>query len=401
MRPKMKSNFEPSPRQPASCSRAPWAGLLAILISLSLTGCGERFKNPAIKEAKHEANHPAKDTGQRLVLLVRQDYMDEAILEDFRKEFGVTVVEQNYQDNEQLLRRLKRQNKCDVLITSGSMIQEMEERGFLLEIDHVLTNRPNLAQPIGGRLPYDLRFCIPYTWRSLGIGYVSEHETEIPESWRVIFEPGPEAADRLKDKIIMFNEPRYVIGTALLYLGFSPNSTNLTEIQKAGELLLKQRPLVGEYSEHDSREELVKAQSTMAQALSSDIAIGARQNHTLRFAIPKEGTVVFVDNLAIPTICENKELAALFVGFLIRPDIAARVSNRSYCASLLHDAEPLISPLVRNGPSYQLPDDDSKIFFIKSVGSEVQDEYNKVWRQVLGGKPVTIPVAGAGASDVK
>jgi spermidine/putrescine-binding protein len=372
------------------------AGLLAVL---ALAGCGERLKNPDTAETHQIEHHPAPDTEKHLTLLVRQDYLDHEIVANFRKQYGVTVEVENFETNEEMLQRLKRGGKCDIIIASGSALQESIQRGYLLEIDHLMTTRLKLAPAVLERIPFDpdRKYSIPYTWRTLGLGFISEQETEIPRSWKVLFEPELALAAKLKDKISMFNEPRYVMGSALLYLGLSPNTTNRAEIKRAGDLLLQQRPLVAEYSAHAARQELASGESYMDQALSSDIAIASQINHRIRFAIPKEGSFLFVDLIALPVNCEDKELAALFVKYLLRPEIAARFPNHSFCASALFEADPEVLPDVRNSPAYTLPDEDAKTFFIQMVDEETRKFYYDVWKGILSGHPSVI----TGAPDVE
>ena len=102
------------------------------------------------------------------------------------------------------------------------------------------------------------------------------------------------------------------------------NTRNLEELEEAKEELIKQKPLVYAYVGDEVKDLMVAEEAALAVVWSGEaIAIG-RENDSVEFAIPKEGTNLWFDCMVIPKNAKNKELAEEFINFMNRPEIAAK-----------------------------------------------------------------------------
>jgi spermidine/putrescine transport system substrate-binding protein len=107
---------------------------------------------------------------------------------------------------------------------------------------------------------------VPYLWGLTGIGYGCQAVTPPPTGWDALFNP-----DKLKSntgRISMLNDMREVIGAALIYLGFSPNSTDPSQLQAAKAILLRQKPFLAKYDSEAYEDSLTDGSLTHSELYS-------------------------------------------------------------------------------------------------------------------------------------
>jgi spermidine/putrescine transport system substrate-binding protein len=357
-----------------------------------LCGCGDVIKNPNAEKKDNESRSAARARleavakGASLSLLTKNGFVNPELINGFGREFGITVKTVYYENEGEVVNTLRRDAPFDVIITSGIELDQLIKGQLLSPNSEFLTNGLRTAEGFLRRLPYDRKwnFSVPFAWTSFGIGYNTDFQTEPPLSWRDLLDPDAVAND-VKGKIAMFDDCRYVIGSALLLQGHSPNSTNLAEIDEAVALLMRQRPLVQEYNETNARADLSRAQAFLDQSIGADISIANTLNKRIRFALPREGTMVMVTFLAIPKNSIRQNIAGEFIRYLLRPEVSGKNVNYSHRASSLAGALPYVEREIRNGPAYSYPTEPSKLFYVESLPPNVTDYYDKAWSAILRG----------------
>ena len=86
----------------------------------------------------------------------------------------------------------------------------------------------------------------------------------------------------------------------------------------------------------------------MLQAASR--AEEAKKAFDIKYNIPKEGAVMFFDNMAIPTDAAHAKNAHLFINYMLRPEVAAQNSNFISYANSNAASWPLVNADVKNNP---------------------------------------------------
>jgi spermidine/putrescine transport system substrate-binding protein len=314
------------------------ATLVAIVIAFLFAACGPPEKTSASTDV--------------LNLFIWEEYLDPAIKEAFRRETGIRVIESNFGSNEDMLTKLQTGVSFDVVVPSDYMVQVLRRLKLLVKLDHSqLTNLPNIDSYFK-TLQYDPEYthAIPFQWGTTGIAYNRSQLDFIPNSWSYLFNPVKASATR--GRLTMLNDPREVIGAALIHLGYSINTTDPQELQKAENLLRAQKSNVVRYDSESFEDSLIAGETVIAHGWSGEFAVARTVNPDIEFVLPREGAVLFVDNLAIPVGAKNLAAAHAFINFLLRPDIAAKVANYSLYGSANHAALPLIDSGVKNGPGF-------------------------------------------------
>lgn len=348
-------------------------GLLVLLV-----GCTP----PALPTAVPTST-PKPQLAAELHIFNWAEYIDPQVYTDFEAEFGVRVIEDTFASNEDLLAKLQAgAGGYDVIVPSDYMVDIMIKQDMLAPLDHSnIPNRSNLY-PIFQNPPYDPgnTYCIPYQWGTTGIGYNNEVVTETPNSWGYLFDP--EMARPFYGKMSMLNDPREVIGSALKYLGYSLNSTDPQQLEEAKQILLRQKAWVATYDSEQFEDLLTTGNTVIGQGWSGDFFMVAAEDPRVSYVIPQEGSAIWADNLCIPKNAPNKYTAEVFINYLLRPEVAAKISNFTWYASPVQTAEPYINPEILENPGVYPPEDVmARLEWIQDVG-EATLLYDRIWTEL-------------------
>lgn len=334
-------------------------------------------------------SHTQKKSVVELHLCTWSNYIDPEVYRIYEQETGVHIIEELMDSNEALENKLQVGNTgYDVIVPSDYSIQKFARKGLLSTID--LKNIPNVKNlsPMFQTPYYDQahQYSIPYLWGTSGIGFNRKLVKETPTGWSSLFSDDSMLA--FKGKIAMLNDPRETIGAALKFNGFSVNSRDAKQILVAKELLKKQKPFIGRYDSETSGQFLLSGDLAVAHGWSGDILKYVKQDPTnLGFIIPKEGGVVFADNLAIPSDVkgERKVAAEQFINFLLRDDINAKIVNYVQYPSSVETAKALIHEEIRNNPNiYPSEEVLAKLEWLQDLGDDVSAQFEGAWTEVKG-----------------
>lgn len=293
---------------------------------------------------------------QELYFYNWSDYIDPAILEEFEAEYGVAVILDTYDSNEDMIAKVRAGNSgYDVVAPSDYAVQIVATEGLALPLDKaLLTNLPTMDT---GYL--DKYFdkgnvvSVPYMVGLTGIAYNKESFPNGVDSWAALLDPAQ--AQAYSGKFSMLDDERETPGAALKFLGNSLNDTDPAALQQAQDLLIAQKPLLAAYNSADVNRKLASGEYVIAHAWSGT-AMQARNglgdefsgNPNIEFVIPREGGTIWMDNLVILKDSPNAYTAHVFIDFLMRPAIAAR--NAEYIGYITpsKDGVALLSQEVRD-----------------------------------------------------
>jgi len=109
------------------------------------------------------------------------------------------------------------------------------------------------------------------------------------------------------------------------------------------------------------------------------------KNSQVRLALPAEGTLVFRDCFVVPRNAENHAGAEKFINFLLRPDIAGKVTNYSCYANTMRREKvmPYVDRFVANSASYFTNPAGSKFSVtFDDIPTDMEPIYRTVWSGV-------------------
>ncbi len=269
----------------------------------------------------------------------------------------------------------------DIVVASDILVREMIDMKLLSPIN--LNNIPNFKNIAGEyKNPfYDPgnKYSVPYMWGTSGLAVNRKYIKETEPSWSILWNP------EHKGKISMLNNMQDVIGAALFYLGYSGNSINPTELEEAKNLLLKQKPILRGYEDTITiRDDLISEKLWVGHIYSGDGAFAAAENENVAYIIPKEGAFITVDNFLIPIGAQHKYTAEVFINFVLRPEMSAKIANYLWYANTNEAAREFTDPEILQNASLYPPEEvkdnlESSGYF---GGVEAVAIYNQIWAEL-------------------
>jgi putrescine transport system substrate-binding protein len=329
------------------------------------------------------------------------DYIDEEILTDFEKETGIKVVYDVFDSNEILETKLLASGTgYDVVVPSGTFLSRQIQAGVFLKLDpEKLPNLTNVWPVVAKRVEkYDPgnAYSVNYMWGTTGIGYnvgkIAERMENPPtDSWSLIFDP--EILAKFADcGVQVLDAPVEMIPAALNYLGLDPDSKNPDDIAKAGELLKSIRPYIEKFHSSEYINALANGDICLAVGWSGDIlqardrAAEADNNVEIAYSIPKEGALMWFDQMAIPADAPNPDNAHAFINYILRPDVMAKASNYVYYANGNKASQPLLNEDVIGDPAIY-PDEATmeRLYTTTTYDPPIQRIVTRTWTAVKSG----------------
>lgn len=333
------------------------------------------------------------------------DYIDPSIIEEFEKEYGVKVIMDVFDANEDMIAKVKTGNSgYDIVVPSDYAVEIMWRDGLLQPIDKALI--PNLAnvdpELLNKYFDEGNKFSVPYMYGISGLAYNKAKFQELglpaPDSWSALFDVEQLKKYQEKDRqqggfgVSMLDDERETPGAALKYLGKSLNDTNPESLQKAEEILKTQKDYIAAYNSSDVNRKLAGGEYVISHAWSG-MAMQARNglgsefpgNPDIVFVMPKEGGMIWMDNLAILRDSPHAYTAHVFMNYLLRPDISAR--NTEYIGYLTPNlkARDLLSPETKERYAEGFaPDAEMYKRLEWAVRNETTKAFTDLWTSLKG-----------------
>jgi spermidine/putrescine transport system substrate-binding protein len=313
------------------------------------------------------------------------EYLPESLIQEFTKETGIKVVYTTYDSNEALYAKIKllAGEGYDLVVPSSYYVHKMSKEGLLLKLDLAkLSNFKNL-NPRHLNKPFDPnnQFSIPYLWGSTGIVVNSEEiDPGKITSWADLWKP------EFKGKVLLLNDVRDVFYMSLRVLGYSGNSTNPEEIKKAYEKLDLLMPNVRLFNSDTPRIPYISGEVQLGMIWNGEAYMAQEESNKFKYIYPKEGAILWMDNLSIPKKAKNIDNAYKLMDFLLRPEIAKAISEEIGYASPNQEAVKLLEAEVReNRTIYPSEKDLAGADFQVDIGETIT-VYEKYWEKLKTGR---------------
>jgi len=331
------------------------------------------------------------------------DYIGKDTVAKFEKETGIKVRYDVYDSNEVLeAKLLAGHSGYDVVVPSSSpYLERMAKAKVFLKLDKAkLSNYGNLDPKIMASAAVadpGNTYGVPYMWGTTGIGYnVKKVKAALGahapvDSLKLLFDP--EVAKKLKGcGISLLDTPEEVFAAALAYEGRPPLSRDEKDLALAGETVKKIRPDVKKFHSSQYINDLANGDLCVSLGYSGDIfqaksrAEEAKNGIDIEFSIPKEGAMLWIDQMAIPADAAHPDNAHKWINFILRPEIAAEISNAVAYANPNAKATKLVDKDIRDNPNIYPPDSVKKrLFFDTPVTQQYERARTRLWTQVKTG----------------
>jgi spermidine/putrescine transport system substrate-binding protein len=270
----------------------------------------------------------------------------------------------------------------DVAIPSDYMIEKMVKENLVEPIDlKKITTLGDIADEFKD-LPFDKgnQYSVPYMWGTVGIIYNKTVVTEPVDSWDVLWD------ENHKGEIIMLDSQRDAIAVSLKRLGYSLNTRDTKELEAAKKALIEQKPLLLAYAGDNLKDMMISGEGALAVCWSGDAMYMMSENPDLAYALPKEGSNLWFDNMVIPKGAKNVEEAHLFIDFMNRAEIAKKNVEYIGYSTPNTKTKGLLDPSVSGNPSAYPNMDQLNNFEVFLDPGTFIEEYNRIWTEVKSAK---------------
>ena len=290
-----------------------------------------------------------KYEGQTLHVYNWGEYTGENILSTFEEKTGCKVVMDLFDSNEAMYIKVANGESFDVLVPSDYMIERLIQEDLLQPLDQEkLTSLDLLADGVKG-LPYDPqnKYSIPYFWGAVGIVYdrTKVSEEDLKKDGFHIFKN-----EKYKGDIYLYDSERDSFMMALKSLGYSMNTSDEKELQKAYDWLVEcVETMEPEIVTDEIIDNMAQGRKALGIVYSGDAAYIMSENENMGFYMPNSGTNLWSDAMVIPRSAKNVELAHEFINFV--SDYEGALDNSSYVGYTSPNQE-VITELSKDGGDY-------------------------------------------------
>ncbi|MGD0490766.1 MAG: polyamine ABC transporter substrate-binding protein [Steroidobacteraceae bacterium] len=381
------------------------AAILALGFLSLLAACGGSNapgKGGAAQGASDRAASGAAGSGQVLNLYIWSDYLASNTLSDFEQQTGIKVNASYFDTNETLeTKLLAGSSGYDVVVPTASYFERQIKAGVYLTLDKSkLPNLKNMDPDLMARVaqhdPGNAHGVI-YMWGTNGVGYnekmVKELLPDAPlDSWRLVFDPAV-ASKIAKCGISVLDSPAEMVRVVLSYLGRDPNSQKAEDLAAAEETLLKIRPYIRNINSSEYIEALANGDLCVAVGYNGDIlqardrARDANKGVDVKYIVPKEGSILWFDMLAIPKDAPHPDAAYAYINYIMEPKVTADITNFKRFANANAASTPYVLESVKDDPAiYPPPELRQKLAVQLADSPEQTRAITRLWQKFKTGQ---------------
>jgi spermidine/putrescine transport system substrate-binding protein len=320
-------------------------------------------------------------------------YIDKQTVPDFEKATGIkTEYTEDINDNAEFFAKidepLKRNQSIDreIIVLTDWMAGRLIQLGYVAPLDDAkFPNKANLVDNVKD-VSFDpgRKYSVPWLSGMTGIGYNPKKTGRELTSINDIFDP------KFKGQVTMLTEMRDTIGLVMLGEGKDPTKATVDDAKAAAAKIKKARESgqIRKFTGNDYAEDLAAGNIAVALAWSGDIQGLAADNPNLRWIAPKEGAMLYSDNMMIPKTDDRQDLAMAWINYVYDPKHSAQiVAGAPYLSAVKGAGAELakIAPDLASSPLVNPPDDlRARLHVFRALTDAEDTEFNRIFQDAIG-----------------
>lgn len=307
------------------------------------------------------------------------EYIPQELVDKFTAETGIAVTIDTYDSNEAMLASLKagKLGQYDVAVPGDYMVQIMAGEGLLDSFAREeLPNFGNI-DPKWIDVPFDpgRQSSIPYQWGTTAFSVNRDVYQGDIGSLSIIFDPPEE----LKGRINVLDSQGEVLALASIYMGLPQCSTDKTQLKALSDMLVAAKANWASFGSDTAKDVLVSGDAAAGMIYNGFSAKARAEGANVEYAYPKEGMVVWMDNMVLLKDAPNRENALKFMNFLLEPENAAAVTNYAAYTSGVMGVEPFLDEAIKSSPETNPPASAPTGSFVLVCDEATQKLYDAIW----------------------
>ena len=310
------------------------------------------------------------------------EYIPQELLDKFTAETGIEVTMDTFDSNEAMLATLKagKLGSYDVAVPGDYMVEIMLNEGMLDSIDDgELANKGNIL-PQWLDVPFDpgRRYSIPYQWGSTSFSVNRDVFHGDIRTTGLIFEPPAE----LQGRINILDSQGEVMLLASMHLGIPQCTTDRDQLKALDDLLQSAKQHWASFNSDGAKDVLVSGDAAVGMIWNGFAAKARAEGANIEYSYPREGLIVWMDNVVLLKDAPNRESAIKFMDFLLLPENAAAVTNFAQYSAGVDGVTDLLVDSLKSQPESIPPADAPAGTFIQVCDQATQEVYDAIWTRL-------------------
>ena len=310
------------------------------------------------------------------------EYIPQELLDKFSEETGIEVTMDTYDSNEAMLATLKagKLGSYDVAVPGDYMVEIMIGEGMLDTIaDGELANIGNV-EPQWLDVPFDpnRKHSIPYQWGSTSFSVNRDVFEGDIRTTSIVFDP----PDELKGRINILDSQGEVMLLAAMHLGIPQCSTDREQLKALDELLQSSKQHWASFNSDGAKDVLVSGDAAVGMIWNGFSAKARAEGANIEYAYPREGLIVWMDNVVLLKDAPNRANAIRFMDFLLEPENIAAVTNYAQYSAGVIGVTDLLADELKSQPESIPPADAPAGTFVQVCDQSTQEVYDAIWTRL-------------------
>ena len=318
------------------------------------------------------------DKQESLRIFMWTDNIPSDVYTDFEKETGIKIIEDAISSNEEIYAKVKTSGGgYDIVTPSLDYATIMMQEGLLAALDTTqmpnLTNiDPNIMKHVLA-IDKDHQYIMPFAFGPTVIAYDKTLVTDDVTGFDIFSNPA------YAGRMLLLNDMREVMGSALIYLGYGIDETNDIAMQEVAALLTEWKKNILRFDSDSFQLAYANGEVDIVQGYPDTIIpnLTEEKKANTKFIVPLKGGMMWLDNFLVLKDAPNKEAAMKFINYVHRPEIYARIMDHIESLSLNVPARKLVA--VEASINY---DDLSRSTMLTAISEEAIAIQARVWENI-------------------
>ncbi len=288
------------------------------------------------------------------------DYIEPGVLQDFEKETGIRVVYDIFANAGDLEAKLRNTAApYDVVFPTANSVPALAAQGLLARLDKPsLKNLNNLDPRVDATLrawDKDGAYSLPYMWYTVGIAWNPKltdkaYPGQAMDALSNVFDA--DTARRFKSCGIGVVDSATDVVPLAAMAGGQGKWSGKASINAASQVLDRLAGTVKVIPTDQFIDALASGKICVAIGFSGDaVQAQSKSRGAVEYRVPSDGGLLAIDAMATPANAKNKREAHLFIDYLLRPQVIARISNTVGYANANLKAGEYMSDSVKSNPA--------------------------------------------------
>ena len=286
-----------------------------------------------------------------------------------------------YSSNEEMLSKVKSSpaGTYDIVVPTDYMVETMINQGLLAELDKSkLPNYKNLSPAfLNPAFDPQSAYSVPYLGGMVALCVNKSLVGEEITSYNQIFDP------KYADSIVALDDFRMIIGVVAKSMGYSGNETDPAKLEKIRERLMELKPNIKVLDSDSPKTAMINEETSIGLIWSAEVAMAQAENPDIQIVFPKEGHMLFLDNMTILKDAKNPDAAAQFINYILDPEVSKTISEEFPYINPNAEAVKLLGDDYINNPACNVPEQYiSEGEYVKNI-DKVVDTYSDMWAEFV------------------